>query len=407
MRFRAVQVLYASVLALLGGGMCESEPGDAVPAAAIRDRASVSLGKGRPGGRIPTMPDTHPLLCSGGDPVHVLYTIDQEALAAVAPSIFSALANARRPGALRFHLMVPAHEDAAALCETLTRYNQTKSLGHGSLHDAPGYMCPRPAVNMMPPPKLREAPDCAEISERRDAPSCLCGGGQFHMLLLRNHSDAYKKIRAQVAMSQARATDRADLANIPNFARNWAHEMLLPLGVEKVIYLDADTIVKGDLGELWGARMKVGRAVMMARNCKKVLHRHYDFSSLLVKHFLKDPGGCMYNTGVIVMDLRMMRQLSVGSRITLLYNSHRRAKLWLQGNQQPAFVMAVANHTQVLDGRWNTCGLGYTTPHLSPVELAAARILHWTGSRKPWLKEGHFKEEWEPYSLPPAGQESR
>lgn len=62
---------------------------------------------------------------------------------------------------------------------------------------------------------------------------------------------------------------------------------------------------------------------------------------------------------------------------------------------------------QVLDGRWNTCGLGYTTPHLSPAELAAARILHWTGSRKPWLKEGHFKEEWEPYSLPPAGQESR
>jgi lipopolysaccharide biosynthesis glycosyltransferase len=64
------------------------------------------------------------------------------------------------------------------------------------------------------------------------------------MLLLRNHGPTLRKIREQVQLSQARATDRADLANIPNFARNWADELLLPTGVDKVIYLDADTIVK-------------------------------------------------------------------------------------------------------------------------------------------------------------------
>ncbi len=39
-------------------------------------------------------------------------------------------------------------------------------------------------------------------------------------------------------------SDRQALLNPINFARNYADSYLLPVGVSKVVYLDADTIVQ-------------------------------------------------------------------------------------------------------------------------------------------------------------------
>eukprot|EP00873_Tetraselmis_striata_P045269 jgi/Tetstr1/465533/TSEL_010202.t1 len=339
-------------------------------------------------------PSHPPMSCDTRNPIHVLYTVDAGAAKYTAASMFSALASAKEPGQLRFHLMVPAHEDAVALCETLHKFEQKKTLG--KKHES--FMCPRDAVE-----PFRESPhpppDC--LSPHAHAPACVCSSLQFRFVVLDNNPALLAKIKEQIKLSMARhSPDRYDeLSNIPNFARNWAYEALQPLGVGKVIYIDADTIVKGDLGELWRKEFHDDRSVMIAKSCDNKMVKHIDFGNKIVRALIGDPPSCMYNTGVIVMDIDKLAHFDLGTKINEMYIEHEKSNLWREGIQQPAFILALYHRIQSLDSLWNTTGLGRVKPIVSASKVNKAKILHWTGQRKPWLSKGNFKEHWTPYAI--------
>lgn len=66
---------------------------------------------------------------------------------------------------------------------------------------------------------------------------------------------------------------------------------------------------------------------------------------------------------------------------------------------QSSFVLGLGNHTKEIDKRWNLRGLGWKN-EMEPSKLDSAYILHWTGNKKPWKKNGLFKEYFTPYSIP-------
>jgi hypothetical protein len=273
-----------------------------------------------------------------------------------------------------------------------------------------------------------------------------------------------------------------------NFARNYADLYLLPLGVTRVAYLDADTIVQGDVGELWAAPLPPGHVAAVARSCTLATRQLFNFTHPLgaLQHcvYIRGRGGwfarcvlaphraatppprppprppaavaaalrpddCYINAGVVVLDLEAYRLYRIRDRIAELTALHAAGqRLWLQGVQQPSFVLAMAGRTAEVDGRWNTDALGFNPnkagrkpircgaakkgrggaafrgrehaasaastrqrahqppapcPARSPCALRSALVLHWNGVYKPWAcPEGGgdcYRQYWQPYSL--------
>lgn len=80
-------------------------------------------------------------------------------------------------------------------------------------------------------------------------PSCgaaegACLGKRLQVLRLADHLESDRCVKRDRAMKHAL---RTDLSNLMNFARVFVDRFLLPLGVKRVLYFDADTVVTADL----------------------------------------------------------------------------------------------------------------------------------------------------------------
>mmetsp|Transcript_4613 Transcript_4613/g.16518 ORF Transcript_4613/g.16518 Transcript_4613/m.16518 type:complete len:243 (+) Transcript_4613:789-1517(+) len=190
-----------------------------------------------------------------------------------------------------------------------------------------------------------------------------------------------------------------------NFARNYVDDLVLPLGVERVLYMDTDTIVKGDVLEIWDTEFGPNKFFGPADSCSSPhttpnrMKGQYDFRHKMIKATMK-PTDCYINAGVYLLDVTRYRDAKVNKRIAkLIEERNRRGKtLWKTGVHQPSFILALYNHTQKLPGSWNQGQLGWN-PRITGAELRASKVLHWNGGKKPWCCRGLYPAEWAPYAL--------
>lgn len=146
---------------------------------------------------------------------------------------------------------------------------------------------------------------------------------------------------------------------------------LLP-HLNKVIYLDADILVTGDIKALWTASLnqQVAGAVedhsLMTQNRPKTL-------GLLSQSY--------FNAGVMVIDLAKWRERDIFTRLMHIHSSKT---LW-EYNDQDVLNVVLDEQTQYLDAKFN--GQTYTLAH-HLVETPV--IVHFTGQEKPWhLSSAH------------------
>ena len=159
---------------------------------------------------------------------------------------------------------------------------------------------------------------------------------------------------------------------------------------DRVIYLDSDIVVEGDLSELWRTPLDghLGAGVQ-------------NFDPPLLGGALAEPARQLgldpalpyYNSGVMIMDLPRWRSKRMLERITEL--SQRFAD-YVDSADQDGTNLAVAGDWAKLDPRWNVQLLTVAV-HGAETEravdelradrrrlLAEARVLHYTGGTKPW-----------------------
>jgi lipopolysaccharide biosynthesis glycosyltransferase len=96
---------------------------------------------------------------------------------------------------------------------------------------------------------------------------------------------------------------------------------------------------------------------------------------------------------------RAAQEDRVQERIEALIRQHQKSRIWKQGVHQSSFVLALGNHTQPLDARWNVLQLGWNKA-VPPESLKAGWVLHWNGEKKPWLRDGMYQDRWRPYTHP-------
>ena len=201
---------------------------------------------------------------------------------------------------------------------------------------------------------------------------------------------------------------RQALNNPLNYARSYLAELLDPC-VERVIYLDSDTIVVDDIQKLWQVSLSGSRVIGAPEYC------HVNFKNYFSSEFWSDEemvneafvgkSPCYFNTGVMVMDLLRWREGDYTRKIEKWMKIQRERRIYELGSLPP-FLLVFGGEVEGLDHRWNQHGLGgdnvvnsCRSLHPGPVSL-----LHWSGKGKPWVRLDSqvpcpLDYLWKPYDL--------
>lgn len=169
----------------------------------------------------------------------------------------------------------------------------------------------------------------------------------------------------------------------PNFVKHvskmtWARLFMteyLPERLERVIYLDSDLIVQGDVGELWTIDFE--DTCIMACGEKEMPER-------LKKHLSADIAGeKMLNAGVIVVNLKRWRERAICAKARGLIEAFEEKNELLCADQDILNIL-FAGKWKALEDSWNVC-----TPYFEKIQKP--NIIHFTTRMKPWsfLWNGH------------------
>lgn len=163
---------------------------------------------------------------------------------------------------------------------------------------------------------------------------------------------------------------------------------MLPSTVGRAIFLDADIVVQGDLGELWRVDLD-GRPLAAVQESGLTVDSPHG-----VKRYreLGLPAGAPYlNAGVLLMDLAAWRKEQIANAVFKYLREYRADVVF---HDQDGINAVLANRWKPLERRWNyrvDCAQparGKAEDWMAVLERDAA-VVHFASSLKPW----HFYAE--------------
>ena len=157
---------------------------------------------------------------------------------------------------------------------------------------------------------------------------------------------------------------------------------ILPINIDKVLYLDSDIIVRGSLNDLWNTDLR-DRALAAVGELA---------DSRAVNLVGLPPGAKYFNGGVLLINLAFWRENSIYERATaFIRDNPEKVELWDQDA-----LNAILVHSWIeLPAHWNAqhhfiTGLpAARIVHLTPeqramVPLSEPAVVHFDGDTKPW-----------------------
>jgi lipopolysaccharide biosynthesis glycosyltransferase len=169
---------------------------------------------------------------------------------------------------------------------------------------------------------------------------------------------------------------------------------VLPPEIDRILYLDCDLIIRGDLGELWDADLK-DKTVGAVRDVSD-----YSWHAKLGL----PPGAPYFNSGVLLTDLARWRKLGIGRQCLDFVRHHPERLTWWD---QCALNLMLHEDWLPLDPRWNFQSMEIGSvdyglirfKQLSKPLLNEIRIVHFTTELKPWhyMNDHPLKREYLEY----------
>lgn len=166
---------------------------------------------------------------------------------------------------------------------------------------------------------------------------------------------------------------------------------LLPDNIEKVVYLDADLVVEGDIKELWEIDMK--DSIIMA--VTEMNSKAYLVSSPLALPSYQDlciPEKCKYfNAGVLKIDLKKWKQLNLSKKIITYLINNKEKVLW---HDQDGLNAILWDKWTELPKAWNVMTALFFEKEYEKIGMNIVsaeqimnnpKIIHYTNRKdKPW-----------------------
>jgi lipopolysaccharide biosynthesis glycosyltransferase len=165
---------------------------------------------------------------------------------------------------------------------------------------------------------------------------------------------------------------------------------LLPVEVDKALYLDSDIVVREDLAELWDTDIGE-RSVFAARDRIGVVSA---LGGLVNYQELGIPAEAKYfNSGVLLLNLKKWRESSTGQHILKYLRTHQEI---LQMGDQDGLNAVLFDDWGELEFRWNW----QIIPRMHrqgemncwAPESDRKSIVHFITSEKPWLPGCEYEE---------------
>ncbi len=208
--------------------------------------------------------------------------------------------------------------------------------------------------------------------------------GQNKLLKLKRR---FKNVSIRFVTVDETAVDNFDLTidyiSKETFFRYFIPD-LLP-NVDKILYLDADVMVRGDITPLW--RTDVSDYYLAG-----CADRFIEKGNYKTEIGLK-PEETYINAGVLLMNLSAMRRAGIGARLVAV-TEELRGKIKYQ--DQDALNIVCRGKIKVCDIIYNFAMANF---HSHKKMAPKAVIVHFTGSKKPWLKgKVRLKSQWQKYA---------
>ena len=154
------------------------------------------------------------------------------------------------------------------------------------------------------------------------------------------------------------------------------------LDLDKVIYIDCDTVVLDDIQELWCQNVEYIGGVL------DPMYIHQARKNNLKHKYI--------NSGVMVMNLKNLRKLPYLTMIKATQNGNYNLSLL----DQDIINIAFGRYISLLPYEWNVYAKIYSN---TTDEMQKARnnpkLIHWCGKDKPWNADVWKKDEWFRYVL--------
>lgn len=184
--------------------------------------------------------------------------------------------------------------------------------------------------------------------------------------------------------------DKSLFANVPK-AKWWTEETyyrlisfaILPESVERILWLDADIIVKGNISELYNQDFDDNYAVVCAEDTMK---NHARLGLKESHHY--------FNAGVILYDFNMIRR---DFTVQYIFDCIEKHRDHLEALDQDVLNVLFENKVKYIDATvYNNETLGFSAlGRAKMTELRdTARIIHFIGAMKPWNPKGANWADW-------------
>ena len=156
---------------------------------------------------------------------------------------------------------------------------------------------------------------------------------------------------------------------------------ILPAGISRAVYLDADVIVRSGIGSLWAMDLQT-KGLAAVQDSSTPTHGERGFEYVAAAG--SKPTTPYFNTGVMVIDLPAWAALDVGDRVLEIIDQRR---LPLEFIDQDALNLIFLDRWQQMEHTWNTPADETTG---DPI------IVQFLGGPKPWepSARGRFVEEY-------------
>ncbi|WP_161568302.1 glycosyltransferase family 8 protein [Anaerobacillus alkaliphilus] len=159
---------------------------------------------------------------------------------------------------------------------------------------------------------------------------------------------------------------------------------LLGKRTKKVLYIDCDVIITGDIGELWNTDLKQHVVAAVDESCSYNTRR----KRRLKKELGLSKKSPYFNAGVLLLNFKKWRKEKVSEQLINYLSDHPNLTLM----DQDALNVVLNKEWLQLDYKWN-----YTPTHWDASIEVKPVIIHFAGWKKPWNSEVRYKDEYFKY----------
>ncbi|KAG7320456.1 hypothetical protein KOW79_016309 [Hemibagrus wyckioides] len=218
-------------------------------------------------------------------------------------------------------------------------------------------------------------------------------------------------------------SSRPDLLHPLNFVRFYL-PLLAISNHKKLVYLDDDIIVQGDIKELYSIKLQSGHAAAFASDCDlPATHEmvrsvgmqtsymgFLDYRKQAVRELGINPSDCSFNPGVFVADIEEWKKQKITVQLEKWMSVNVKENLYSSamagGVATPPMLIVFYNKYTRIDPKWHVRHLGWSPDaHYPQSVLQEAQLLHWNGRFKPWDYPCVHIDLWEKWFIPdPSGK---